>query len=229
MRANAIVEVHTPRHIEVDEDLLFLLGAYVSDGWIRQDGSRVVGFAERRSEIDDTIPLLVKRIWGLDVTRFDHKSRDLTQTFVRSAAVRALFHHLVPGYDFTALTKRLPNWFGDLDVGQKRILLAGLWWGDGSTSPERSQFTTSSPVLMQQVRDLLWSVGAPAGVRLDDRTDDRPAYSNRSVAWTIRTTPNLTPPKAQFGWADDDYVYSRVRSVESGRAGFRGLRRRGAS
>ena len=76
-------------------------------------------------------------------------------------------------------------------------------------------YATSSSQLMQQVRDLLWAVGAPAGVSVDDRADDRPEYMNRSIAWRIRTTPNLTPPKMQFGWTDDDYVYSRVRSVES--------------
>ncbi len=65
IRAHATTEIRTPRRIAVDEDLLFVLGAYVSDGWIRKDSDRLVGFAERRSELDDTLPLLIKRIWGL--------------------------------------------------------------------------------------------------------------------------------------------------------------------
>ncbi|HEX4902367.1 MAG TPA: DNA polymerase III subunit alpha, partial [Acidimicrobiales bacterium] len=215
LRSSCVTEIRTPRFIEVDDDLLFVLGAFASDGWIRQDSERVVGFAERRSEMDDTLPLMIKRIWGLDVTRCDHATTDLTQTFVRSAAVRALFQHLVPDYRFTAQTKHLPEWCAELDTEQKRTLLAGLWWGDGSKNAQRSMYATSSHRLMQQVRDLLWAVGAPAGVQVDDREDERPEYRNRSVAWRIRTTPNLTPPKLQFGGADDDYVYSRVRSVES--------------
>lgn len=208
------VEVRTPRHIPVDDDLLFILGAYVSNGWVCRDAQRSVGFAERRSSLDDLIPSTVGRIWGLQASRNEHATRDLTQTYVHSAAVRTLFHHLVPGYDFTALTKRLPEWHRDLTIAQKKVLLSGLWRGDGSTTGGHWRYSTSSEVLMTQVRELLWAVGAPAGVAVDERADDREEFKNRAVSWRISTTRGFTAPLARYGWVDDDYVYARVRRVE---------------
>ena len=181
---NATVEIRTPRFVELSDDLLTLLGAFVSDGWIRRDSERVVGFAERRSELDGMIPLLVKRVWGIDVTRTDHRTKDLTQTFVRSVAVWSLFHHFVPRYEFTANTKHLPDWCGDLSRAQKMVLLEGLWWGDGSRSAERATYTTTSAALMAQVRDLLWAVGAPAG-RPARRAHRRPSSVREHLAQLV--------------------------------------------
>jgi DNA polymerase III alpha subunit len=207
------ITVVTPRFIPADDNLLFLIGAFASNGWLRSDSIRSVGFAEQRSQSDDTIPLAVKRVWGIEATSHPHASTDLVQWDVRSLAVRALFRKLMPDYGMKAQTKHLPSFVDDLSIDQKRSLLDGLWWGDGSRSEHRWSYSTTSPELMRQVRDLLWAIGAPAGVTVDDRTDTRKGFENRTRAWKIRTTPGFAPHAAQFGGTDDNYVYSRVREV----------------
>lgn len=215
VRQHATVEIRTPRFVTVDEDLLFLLGAFASNGWLRTDSTRAVGFAERGSIATDLIPLLVKRVWGLDVPQARHATTDLVQWDIRSAAVFGLFRSLAPDYRMSATTKHLPTWVADLSLEQKRMVLDGLWWGDGSRHDGRASYSTASSALMQQVRDLLWSIGAPAGVRVDDRIDLRPEFANRARSWQIRTTGGFTAPKDQFGGADENFVYLRVRSAET--------------
>ncbi len=214
---HATIEVRTPRFVAVDDDLCFMLGAWASNGWLRnpEKSLRVVGFAEKASTRDETIPLLVKRIWGLGVVEHIHAQRDVAQYTVKSLAVRALIAHLAAGYRINALTKHLPDWIRDLDIERKRAVLDGLWWGDGSTSGGRWQYSTSSPRLMTQVRDLLWAVGAPAGCDIDDRTDLRAEFANRARSWRIRTTPGFGPPPPACGYVDARYVYQRVRQVST--------------
>lgn len=212
---NAVKEVRTPRHIAIDDNLLFVLGAFSSNGWLCCNRQRLVGWAEQGSTSDSTIPDAVRQIWGLEASRYDHTEKDLTQWSVHSASVRALFRSLVPNYSMTAQTKHLPEWTADLTIANKRTLLRGLWWGDGSVADNRWSYSTSSPRLMEQVRDLLWSIGAPAGVSVDNRTDDREEFANRSVAYKIRTTREFGAAPAQFGFVDDKFVYSRVRSIST--------------
>src|SRR5699024_819139 len=88
-------------------------------------------------------------------------------------------------------------------------------WGDGCLTDGHWSYSTSSQTLMEQVRELLWAVGAPAGVSVDERSDDRPGFENRAVAWRIRTTSDFGEQKPQFGYVDDDYIYQRIRETNT--------------
>ena len=215
---HSTVTTSVKRYVTVDHNFLFLLGAWASNGWIRQDSPKVVGFAERRSTADNTIPKMIEKVFGSSVTRSNHAQTDLTQWDFRSTPARALIRQLADRYEFTAQTKHLPSWVDDLDIEHKKSLLHGLWWGDGSTGGEypRWNYSTSSAALMRQVKDLLWAVGAPAGVIEDQRTDDREEFANRSISWSIRTTENFDGSRMQAsrGTVDGQYIYHRVRSIE---------------
>lgn len=208
----------TPRYIDISPDLLFMLGAWASNGWTRRDSSRVTGWAVQRSKDDWTIPTKARAIWGIEASASERADTDLRQYIVRSAAVCALFEHLADGYRHCAETKHLPEWVTDLDIDQKRSLLAGLWWGDGCIDCNgRWSYTTVSDRLAHQTRDLLWSVGAPAGISLSSRDDERPEFSNAQPSWLIRTSPGFNGQKLRpsIGFVDDEYVYQRIRSIET--------------
>lgn len=211
----SFVVVRTPRYIAVDDDLLFLLGAVASNGWLLSGSRRRLGIAEQRSAETSVIPDLFRRVFGVEPRRIARATTDVVQWDIYSTAVRALFSSLLPGYEYTASTKALPEWVLDLDGEHKRSLLDGLWWGDGCTSSKWS-YTTSSPSLMVQVRDLLWSIGSSASVNEDDRVDSRREFANRSKSWKITATPGLTSKRltAQFGHVDEDYVYQRVYRID---------------
>lgn len=200
------------RYVEISEDFLRLLGLYVSDGWIRRDDVRTVGWADRRSQSTGEIPLLIKRVWQLEAHEGNHLTKDLTQWVIRSYAVRALYQHLASGYIYTPDTKHLPEWSADLNVEQKRALLDGLWEGDGSRT-DHWRYTTTSPRLMTQVRDLLWSIGAQAGVSEDNRPA-RPEHNSRRKSWQVTTRPFFQAPTPQFGAVNDDFVFQRVFKIE---------------
>ncbi|KAB1646163.1 DNA polymerase III subunit alpha [Pseudoclavibacter sp. CFCC 14310] len=209
------VEIRTPRFVPLNDDLLFLLGAMASNGWLRGGGDqRRLGWAERRSTSDTRIRDAVKRIWGLTVRTAESKTTDLVQYNLCSAAVFGMFSAFLPGYEQTAQTKRLPDWIADLSEGQKRTLLEGLWWGDGSKSDaaRRWSYSSSSPMLTAQVRDLIWALHAPAGVKTDDRVDNRAEFKNRAPSWQVRTTPDFGPTQQGLWYGGKRYVYQRVRS-----------------
>lgn len=214
VKAQATYEVRTPRYIVIDDNFLFLVGAWASNGWLRASSDREVGFAERASTRTDKIALLVKQVWGIDVHSSLHRTKDVVQYLANSHALWALFSSLCPRYEYQAQTKSLPEWASHLNKAGKRAVLDGLWWGDGSTVSKWS-YSTSSRRLMEQVRDLLWALGAPASVAEDSRIDSRPEWANKTLAWRITTTKNFGDQKNQNGFSDDRYVYHRVRKIDT--------------
>ena len=207
---NAIETHIIDRFVEVNDDFLRLLGLFISDGWIRRESLRAVGWADCRSKSTGDIPLLIKRVWQLEAVPAEHATKDLTQWIIRSYAVRALYKALVSDYRFTADTKHLPDWVSDLSMPQKHSLLDGLWDGDGSRGGHW-RYTTTSRRLMTQVRDLLWAIGAQAGVAEDNRPPG--THNSRREAWIITTRPHFQHPVPQFGAVSEDYVFQRVFKI----------------
>jgi DNA polymerase III alpha subunit/intein/homing endonuclease len=216
---NGVVEVEVPRFVSVDGSFADLFGFWASNGWLRFDSDRVVGWAERRSTSDGSAASLIERVTGIAPKLIPHRDSDLLQLEIRSGCWARLIRSLVPGYEQTAQTKYIPDLLMRASKSVRSSLLSGLWRGDGSTI-DRNSYTTSSERLMYQVRTLLWSVGVGNGVSVDDRVDIRPGFSNRSRSWKI---------VANRGWDSDaknakgstlrnGLIMTRVRSVESERA-----------
>lgn len=209
-----VVRKKIPRFVIIDDNFCKLMGMMVSNGWLNSSDHRVIGVAVRRSKNDTTPTDLFMKVWGLDSVREDHAGHDLTQYIARSICVRNFYSNHWPNYTYQAQSKACPSWMMRLPLRKKMALLEGLWWGDGSHSGKSSYSTTSS-VLRDQVRDLLWSQGLPAGVRMEVRTDHRTGWAaDGRISWIIQTTPHFGPMVNQHGWTNGRRIYTRVWKVE---------------
>ena len=208
-------ETLVPRYVSVS-DFVWMLGAFASNGWTRKDRDRrEVGFATKASADDGEIVARFRDAFGMDLSLGAKGKADLHQYRIHSRTLRNLFESCVPGYQWKAQTKTLPSWVHDLTAEQKRSLINGLWWGDGSSKPgQKTTYSTTSEELSAHVRLLLWAIGAPAGVAKTVRFDRREEFFGEHIEFKVTTTRGFAAPRGQNGYRDDKYIYMRVRDIE---------------
>jgi DNA polymerase II large subunit len=120
--------VSLPVQVEVDEDLLWLIGFYVAEGYSRR-GLRCnqVDFSVSEKCLREKVFRIVKDKFGLNPTyetsdRYVYSSRLFYEFFC------------VLGCGENAYSKRVPSMFLDLDKEKLKYFLQGYFDGDGSVS-----------------------------------------------------------------------------------------------
>lgn len=205
--------------IEANYDMGFVLGLFISDGWIRQDNKTSIGFAQRKSEDEGIIPSALERVFGLKAHIADAKEKDLRQYTIRHKGVRALFANLFKNYNFNAYSKYIPSELLNTNEEFRRGLLQGLWYGDG-THKGKSKYTTVSQNLAEGVYTLLLSLGLPASFGEYKRIEKRDEYNkNGRDSWTeysVVTAHNFETKNMTRGRGfDGRFNYYRVREINS--------------
>lgn len=203
--------------IEANADMGFILGLFISAGWIRQDNNTSIGFAQNKSEDEGVIPAILEKVFGLKSHAADAKDKDLRQYTIRHKGVRALFAELFKDYSFNAQTKYIPSELLNGSEEFRRGLLEGLWYGDG-THKGKSKYTTVSEGLSEGVYTLLLSLGLPASLGAAKRIERRPEYNKSGrETWTeysVVTAHNFDTSKMTRGRGfDGSFNYYRVREI----------------
>ena len=208
-------ETWIPRFVNVDS-FSWVLGAFVSNGWTRTDRNRrEVGFATQASKDDEEVQRRFFEAFGVNLALQKKGKKDLHQYVFLSRTLRNLFESSVPGYQWKAETKTLPQWVHDMTINQKRSLVEGLWWGDGSNNKgQKVTYSTASKSLSEHVRLLLWAIGAPAGVSYAERFDNREEFYGVHGEYKITTTRGFKAPRGQNGFRDEKYIYLRVNKID---------------
>lgn len=206
------------REIVADRDLGEIFGLFISDGWLRSEGS-TLGFAERRSEDEGHIPNLLTKVFGCQISVTDHATADLREYHVHHKGIVNLFREMFPDYAHTAHTKYIPDLLLNSSQEFRDGLLQGLWYGDGSHKG-KTKYTTVSERLAQNVFTLLISLGLPAGLSRAERTENRPEfnkYQKPSISYSVVSARYFDPAKIHSGCAaafDGEFTYYRVRDIQ---------------
>jgi Fe-S cluster assembly scaffold protein SufB len=141
---------------ESSEDLMWLLGFYVGDGYL--DGENRVTFAVPDSDpACEPLRARLRSVFGLEATR----SRGV-QLRVNSAPLVDWLR--AAGFEGDADTKRLPDWMFRIPHAQKRAFVEGYIAADGHVREghRNISITSTSWKLLEQVRALAISAGMNA-------------------------------------------------------------------
>ncbi len=151
------------------EDLLWLLGFYLGDGFT--DGPNRIAFAVPDEDpACDRVRTLVHELFGLETTR----ARGIV---LRVASAPLVDWLAAAGFTGNAHTKRIPAWVFRLPHGQKRALIDGYIAADGHVRPghKNMSVTSASRALLEQVRHLAISAGMnPLKITTWTRTERKP-------------------------------------------------------
>jgi DNA gyrase subunit B len=196
----------TPRHIEVNEDLLTLLGFFVAEGSCSdRNGIRLaIGNGNRR--FAEEMSQRLARVFGIAPQLYHYADRCSEIKLVNRAA--ALAWQQCFGFIATeSTTKRIPDLVFNVSPELRAAFLRGYLLGDGTVSSGRLSMTTSSYDLASGLMYVLSSFGVvaslsqmqPDGVVREIR--GQPCQTKHPY-WTITVTAAEDLQKLEAVWSD---------------------------
>ncbi|MFZ2202698.1 MAG: thiamine pyrophosphate-dependent enzyme [Microgenomates group bacterium] len=142
-----------PVEILLNDDILFLFGLYIAEGWIH---SREICFAFHLEEtkLQQTVLKVFKKTFDLDGT---------IKRFPKKNLVELKFNHSVLARQFStwfkngAAQKSIPDFLLNLPANRQAHLIRGLWEGDGYVykNSAKAAYKTISVSLTHQLKLLL--------------------------------------------------------------------------
>jgi intein/homing endonuclease len=143
-----------PRHVEIDYDFGKLLGYYIAEG-CPMDDHHNVNFTfncKEKDLIDDTVRLMAQCFGLTDYGLSESKETETTHVIFCSKII-ATFLSEFCGHG--AVNKHLPPLHLSFPLDALRGLLHGLFKGDGSSVNKSTTYSTVSPGLVHQIRELM--------------------------------------------------------------------------
>lgn len=147
---NRLGRTRLPVSFPVTDELLYILGLWLAEGG-RTPGSKASSLAFSIGGIPGATETLCSYFEGFCVNISKSPQNDSDYT-VNSSVVVALFDYLGLSGTSKAGSKTFPPFFWDLSQRQRRLIVAGLWDGDGSHTFKRQ--TSLSQKSHALVRDL---------------------------------------------------------------------------
>jgi IMP dehydrogenase len=219
--------VRLHRFIPLDANLMRLIGYYMAEGYnVGNPNNRQARFAFGEHERDyvEDVCRLVDSIFGYRGTSVHPTPRHALEARVNNHAIARFFESITPG---GAGNKRLPAFILNQTPECLRQLLIGALRGDGCLkNPRRIAYKTSSPHLAHQIAEVFIRLGYMPSVQ---------SYSSKRKNWAKTYNVRISGAQcARFAeefpelgleyptgiagkqdyFADDDYIYVPVLSVE---------------
>ncbi len=184
-----------PYKISVEKDFLALLGYWIAEGSSHRAYIRFsLGFHEEKFARD--IQKLIKRLFGLETTVHRRKGAKtgLELTCCHSFLANIFENLCGKGAD----NKRIPFIFQHLPPKKQKVILEAVLRGDGHThrfSKSPNPFlviTTTSPILAEQLRDIILRLGFFPTEQVAESKVDRNGVSHKKayiIMWSKVARP----------------------------------------
>jgi glycosyltransferase involved in cell wall biosynthesis/intein/homing endonuclease/2-polyprenyl-3-methyl-5-hydroxy-6-metoxy-1,4-benzoquinol methylase len=190
-------------------DLLRLMGYYVSDGYLAEHKLTVTFNVTEEEYADD----FGKIVASIGLTAYFERRDNLINARV---SCRPLCEWLNGEFGSGAHIKKAPLWLMRLPIERQREYLRGLWRGDGCISGSLIRYTTVNRELAAQVQDLLLRDGIFANYQWGEAASSYSVFARvkrrKFLDWNMPEDGSNVPTQV---WADDRYVYHRVKKAET--------------
>ncbi len=163
-----------PSSVVVDADFLRLAGYYIAEGSAHKR-SLIFSFNRAEADLIDDVKSLMGRIFGLEGRVYEADGDGMDILFY-SSHLAVAFEEL---FGSDAETKHIPHPFMLLPSTKQAALIRGMWRGDGDFSEAKARYSTTSPVLSEQMKQLLLRQGIVPII------DVEPAHENHRTAYRL--------------------------------------------
>ena len=163
---------YVPGEIELDEDFWRVVGLFLAEGYVSEDGPRMRTFWTFHPTDEQHFVDFLHDYWERLGVKTSVHGRETSMTISISSRLLGSWFRDVLRLGHNAYTKRIPDEIWDAPVEHKRSLLRGLWDGDGSWSLVNGgpsailEYGTVSRELADGMLRLLGDLGLVAALRV---------------------------------------------------------------
>ncbi len=176
-----------PRHIPVNESLMFLLGFFVAEGSLSGRNGVRLAIGKRNEARVAELSEAIRKVFGLEPAYYGSADGHAHELRVLNSAVTATFRFLF-GFDGTrAPRKHIPDVVFNVDATLQLAFLRGYFLGDGTLGGHGVSFATTSETLADQLMYLLLMHGVRVSVSEREPTG-RPSGMIRGKPIVTRRT-----------------------------------------
>jgi len=217
-------KISIPSKIAINGDFLRLFGYYLSEGHPTKTKSTLTfTFNAKEKEYHEDVLKLMERIFGIEGQK--RIQRNGCHINFTTKLVNVLFANLGSS---GAKNKYIPQEFITLPNQKLKELIKGLWRGDGSIVTGKrgytlASFSTISPKLAEQTREILFKLGIPCNIQASNREHKNIEYSlNVTGAYKqalckilgVKCANNKERTSHNRYWLDERYFYAPIRKIE---------------
>lgn len=149
-----------PRYLTLNEDLAYVCGVFIGDGWTREREDGEVGFAFNSENEKDLMSLKSCEEFflslGLKVTKDEHPRKKVIQMRIYSKVFCQFFRK---NFGKDTYEKHICDWLITSDIKISKALLRGLMASDGYYGKDIICYDTVNKQLIKQVQMLWASIG----------------------------------------------------------------------
>jgi len=216
-----------PLHLKVNEDFLKLIGYWIAEGSVDNFGHIRFSLGNQEKDFVAEIVNLVNRVFNLEAT-VCQKTREKNnstgfEVVVNSSNLANIFENLCGR---GAANKHIPFEFQNFPLEKQKTILEAIFRGDGTTgrvAKTKRPFktiSTVSPILAEQLRDILLRLGIIPTVTVNEARIDKKKIFHRK-SYVISWQENIKLHFADF-WRKDDVSYALFPVKEIKRRKFEG-------
>lgn len=215
-----------PRFIPVDEELAYVCGVFIGDGWTKTAGESELGFAfhsENKKDLDS-----LERCenfflsLGLNVVKMKHKEKKIIQMRVYSKVLHSFFRQ---NFGKDTYEKHIPDWLITSNQKITKALLLGLMASDGHYDKDKICYDTVNKDLVKQVQMMWASIGifGNYNIRVHKKENWHDSYkwcaSGKQLEKLTTDFPLINISQKRFSrqdfLEDDDCFYTIIEEIKT--------------
>lgn len=213
------------RYLPLNEDLAYVCGVFIGDGWTRERGNEVGFVFNSANEKDHSSLKRCETFFtslGLKVIKAKHPTKKIVQMRIYSKVFSKFFR---ANFGENTYDKHICNWLISSDTKISKALLLGLMASDGYYGKNKICYDTVNKQLIKQIQMLWASVGIYGNYksRIPENKKWAISYkwtaSGKQLKKIIKDFPlvNISEKKytKQDYLEDDDCFYTIIESIKT--------------
>lgn len=208
-------KINFPIKINVDNNFIKWVGLYVADGCtqkIKNKGpSQVFICANSKEKRNiDLSKLVLSKLGNVKVSKYKNRNA------VNISICNKVFGQYMLNNCKKHERKKLPDWVMTLPVEKQKLVMQGLFMGDGCyfASKNISIYHTISKVLAEQIEQLCRRIGINYNCNLKTKKGNRKPQYRFEIRGNISAGDFCTKRTSTCNFIHNDYYYYQIKSIE---------------